>query len=107
MPDWVVYSLPDGLWMSSYLLLMYVLWYKNTSWERFVFPMLLPIFMNVTEVLQGLGLFPGTFDIYDIMCYDIPVVIFILKYYYEKKNSIYDFCLNNRNVSVNGSGFGR
>lgn len=25
LPNWVIYSLPDGLWMGAYLLLMYML----------------------------------------------------------------------------------
>lgn len=102
MPGWVIYSLPDGLWMASYLLLMCVLWYRETSWAAFLFPMLLPLFMNVTEFLQGLGMFPGTFDAVDLICYDIPVFIFVLKYIYERKNSIACFCRDNRVLPFGG-----
>ena len=103
LPDWVVYSLPDGLWMSSYIILTAQLWHKNYSNEALALPLTLPLFVNVSELMQALGLFPGTFDINDIVCYDIPVIIYILKFVYEKNNSIIHFCPDNGNVSVNGS----
>ena len=103
LPNWVIYSLPDGLWMGAYLLLMYMLWYKITTWDALAFPLVLPLFMNITEVLQGFDLFPGTFDIIDMLCYDIPVIVYILNYIYEKKYSINCFCHNNRGIPVNGS----
>lgn len=103
LPDWGIYSLPDGLWMCAYLLLMYVLWYKKTTRDALAFPLMLPLFMNITEILQGFNLFPGTFDIVDILCYDIPVIVYILNYIYEKKYSINCFCHNNRRIPVDGS----
>lgn len=55
---------------------------------------MLPLFMNITEILQGFNLFPGTFDIVDILCYDIPVIVYILNYIYGHENEMYNVGLN-------------
>lgn len=87
LPDWVVYSLPDGLWMLSYLLIMKVIWYKKATKQALVLPLILPCFMNLTEILQAINYFPGTFDYLDLICYNIPVIIYLILYAYERKTS--------------------
>ena len=77
LPDWAAFSLPDGLWMFSYLLFMKAIWYKNTTIQALVFPLILPLIANTTELLQGINCFPGTFDYLDIICYNIPVIIYL------------------------------
>lgn len=37
----------------------------------------LPISAVVLEFMQLFGLCPGTFDIYDVVCYVIPIIIFV------------------------------
>ena len=101
LPDWIIYSLPDGLWLFSYLLIMKAIWYKKTTKQALVLPLILPIFMNLTEILQGLNCFPGTFDLLDVICYDIPVIIYLIFYAYERKNSFSSLCSSNRSFLDN------
>lgn len=36
MPSWIVYSLPDGLWMFSFILFMMIIWdFKTTGLASF------------------------------------------------------------------------
>jgi len=65
---WVVYSLPDGLWLFSYILLMGCIWNFNLKRSFYAsFPL---AFIAIgSELLQILGWVPGTFDVVDLLCY--------------------------------------
>lgn len=77
LPPFFVNSIPAGLWTVSYLILMYcnTRFYEKKTRMHLALP--LPISMVVLEFLQLVGLCPGTFDIYDILCYIIPLIVFI------------------------------
>ena len=78
MPEFIVYSLPGGLWTTSYLLMMFLLTKYHTCRMRLLLALPLPILTIVEEFMQLLGWCPGTFDIDDIICYIVPLSIFIL-----------------------------
>lgn len=77
LPSFVINSLPAGLWTASYLILMY----SNTKYQkrttRLLLSLPLPLSAIVFEFMQLYSLFPGTFDIYDLICYVIPLAIYI------------------------------
>ena len=98
--EWVKYSLPDGLWMTSYLLIMITIWYRDQTKLSLTLSLLLPIFINLSEILQLFHVFKGTFDPVDLICYDIPTITYIIYYYYEKKNSNSSVCPDDRTISV-------
>lgn len=75
--DWIKYSLPDGLWILSYLLLINALWGKSKSHLQYFWLLILPLTAVCTEIMQSLNLLYGTFDIVDIYCYLLPLLIFI------------------------------
>lgn len=100
IPEWIKFCLPDGLWMASYMLLMVAIWLHEQTRRSLVLSLLLPIFINASEILQFFHLTKGTFDPIDLLCYDIPVTIYIIHYYYEKKNSTFSVRPDNRSVSV-------
>lgn len=77
LPDFVVYSLPAGLWTASYLMAMYLCTTQLNKKMRLSLALPLPISAVVLEVLQQFGLCPGIFDICDLLCYIIPIVIFV------------------------------
>lgn len=79
-------SLPDGLWMSAYLLSMKAIWLQEHNKNILFITLLLPFIAILTEILQYYSLFPGCFDWYDITNYTIPVIIYLISYYYEQKN---------------------
>lgn len=65
---WIVYSLPDGLWLLSYVLLMGSIW--NFNLKRSLYASAPLAFIAVgSELLQIPGWVPGTFDVADLFCY--------------------------------------
>ena len=81
-PNWIFYSLPDGLWVYSFSSAILILWDgKLNIW------LLIPLLSGVfTEIAQGLYLFPGTFDIIDLFLAIIGLIlsIIIINYKFKK-----------------------
>lgn len=77
LPDFMVYSLPAGLWTASYLMAMYLCTKQLNKKMRLSLALPLPISAVVLEFMQQFGLCPGIFDICDLLCYIIPIVIFV------------------------------
>ena len=76
-PDFIIYSLPAGLWTASYLMMMYLITKGYTRKSRLKLALPLPIIAIVLEFMQLLGLCIGTFDVYDLICYIIPLIVFV------------------------------
>lgn len=76
-PDFIIYSLPAGLWIASYLMMMYLTTKGYTRKSRLMLALPLPITAIVLEFMQLLGLYIGTFDAYDLICYTIPLIFFV------------------------------
>lgn len=77
LPNFVVYSLPAGLWTASYLMAMYMMTKHCTRRTRLSLSLPLPISAIASEFMQLFDLCPGTFDVDDLICYIIPIVIFL------------------------------
>ena len=77
LPSFIVNSLPAGLWTASYLLMMYITTKFHTRRIRLMLALPLPISAIALEFMQLLGWCPGTFDIYDLICYIVPLFVFI------------------------------
>jgi len=93
LPNWFLYSLPDGLWLFSYLTVLLVIWDNTISKQNIQWFFLVPILAIFSEIGQLSGIVPGTFDITDLLFYlggsILPILIFTnLKTitYYEKNN---------------------
>lgn len=77
LPDFVIYSLPAGLWTASYLLAMYLTTRYQSKKIRLMLALPLPISAILLEFMQLFGWCPGTFDIYDLICYIVPLIVFV------------------------------
>lgn len=77
LPSFIVYSLPAGLWTASYLMMMHVSTKTYTKKVRLMLSLPLPLSALVLEIMQLVGWCPGTFDIYDLICYIIPLIVFV------------------------------
>ncbi len=66
VPQWVVYSLPGGLWAFAYALLITAIWSGSKSWLKYFWMVSIPILVLGYEILQLAGIIPGTFCIQDI-----------------------------------------
>lgn len=82
--DWIKYSLPDGLWLFSYMFLIDTIWEGKILLSYYFFLWALPTIAVVSEVLQVFGWLPGVFDILDLVCYVGAVVIFLILKYFLK-----------------------
>lgn len=77
LPSFMINSLPAGLWTASYLLMMYITTKFHTRRIRLMLALPLPIASIVLEFMQLWGWCPGTFDIYDLICYIVPLCVFV------------------------------
>lgn len=78
LPEWCYYALPDGLWLLSYILLIYIIWDSHT-WKSIIWIYALPTIAITSELIQLLDSRFGTFDIMDVICYMGAILLFELK----------------------------
>ncbi len=69
MPEWFVYSLPNGLWAYSFMFFMSFIWGDVKSMSKTFFIVLVVILTVGSELGQLLGLVPGTFCLADMLFY--------------------------------------
>ncbi|MGV0936306.1 hypothetical protein [Empedobacter falsenii] len=69
----IIFSLPDGLWLFSFVNLILLINYKS---KNLIYYLLLPISLSfLPEILQFFNLFSGTFDYFDLL-YCIVALMF-------------------------------
>lgn len=73
--EFVVYSLPGGLWAASYILLVVSLLERAMRWQRMMVASIIPLAGICSELMQQAGLLPGVFDTADLVCYAVPLII--------------------------------
>ena len=80
IPHWFLYSLPDGLWIFSYISLILYIWQNSVSFKNISWILIIPILAIGSEIGQLLGLVSGTFDFADLVFYilgmTLPFIIF-------------------------------
>lgn len=79
LPDLVVDSLPGGLWALGYILVIDSIFSHQSRSTRIVWASVIPLLGVCSEVLQGVGLLPGVFDLWDLVCYALPFIIFVTR----------------------------
>jgi len=90
LPDWFLFSLPDGLWLFSYTSLVLLIWKNKINRENFFWIAIIPIFIILSEFGQLLNIVPGTFDLVDILLYSLGAILPILIFteYFNFKTKI-------------------
>ena len=80
LPNWFLYSLPDGLWICSYLSVLLVVWDNVISKHNIHWLLLVPMIAIFSEIGQLFKIVPGTFDILDLIFYlggtVLPILVF-------------------------------
>lgn len=76
LPDWILYSLPDGLWLLSYILIIQTIFPYNTH-KQFLYGGLAFLISCTIEVFQFLSIVPGTGDWRDFIAYSLPITYLI------------------------------
>lgn len=67
LPEWFIYSLPNGLWALSYSLIITAIWCNSKSRVKFFWMASIPVLVFGFEVFQYLEILNGTFCILDIV----------------------------------------
>lgn len=75
LPDWLLYSLPDGLWVFSYVSLLLYFWKGEIKSQNFIWFFFIPIFAVLSEFMQLLDVVSGTFDYVDLLFYFLGLII--------------------------------
>lgn len=75
--DWIRYSLPDGLYCASYLLIIDAIWHHEKGKVKILVLSIVPFVTIGSEILQFFGIVKGTFDIVDLLFYVMPVLIYM------------------------------
>ena len=79
-----LYSLPDGLWLASYIIVVNSIVSKNNKHNLLFWSFLLPFIAVIFELLQIPGIIPGVFDVFDLICYITPLIIYLIYLKHEK-----------------------
>ena len=79
LPDVFVNSLPGGLWALGYILVIDSIFSHQSRSTRIVWASVIPLLGVCSEVLQGVGLLPGVFSSWDLICYVLPFIIFVTR----------------------------
>lgn len=86
LPDWFLYSLPDGLWLFSYVSFLLVVWGNVISKHNIHWVILVPLIAIFSELGQLIKVIPGTFDVVDLCSYVLGAVLPILIFANLKTN---------------------
>ena len=66
LPIWVKFSLPDCLWVYSFTSAIIILWQNDFNIGKYF--LLFPVVLGcLVELAQLIKIFPGTFDIVDLL----------------------------------------
>ena len=71
------FSLPDGMYCAAYILMIDAIWHNDKGIIKDFIISLIPIVAISSEIFQCFGLFKGTFDVYDLICYAVPPLIYM------------------------------
>lgn len=90
IPDWILLSLPDGLWLFSYVCLMLCIWGNSITIKNFFWITIIPTIAIASEIAQYFKLLQGTFDPLDLLLYalggTLPLIIFKNSINYKLKS---------------------
>lgn len=67
--DWILFSLPDGLWLFSYMSVTLYIWKGKISLSNIFWILFIPLIAISSEIGQYFQIIPGTFDSIDIIMY--------------------------------------
>ncbi len=77
--NWIIYSMPNGLWLLSFSFLMLLTWGNKLSIYALYWTLFLLVIALLSEVMQFFQIIYGVFDIADIVAYILgflPVLLY-------------------------------
>ena len=76
--EFVMFCLPDGLWTLGYILIIDRILLADPLRRRLLMASVIPLLGTLSELLQYMGLMPGTFDEFDLFCYVMPYLSYLV-----------------------------
>ena len=73
VPSWMLYNLPDGIWLFAYSILIGCIWNFKIR-DCWMFILVMPFICIPHEFLQGLGIMHGTYDPSDVLAYLLAII---------------------------------
>ena len=73
VPSWMLYNLPDGIWLFAYSILIGSFWNFKIK-DCWMFILVMPSICIPHEILQGLGIMHGTYDPSDVLAYMLAII---------------------------------
>jgi len=81
LPQWIIFSLPDALWVFAFTNMMIIIWNHEISRQSFFWIISAPFIGIFSEIGQALGFVPGTYDSVDLLfiliASALPFIIYI------------------------------
>lgn len=81
LPDWMVYSLPNGLWAFAYTIIVLRIWKGSNSIMKYFWFLSIPVLVFGFELLQATGNLQGTFCWIDMLWGAIGITLGLLATY--------------------------
>ena len=75
IPEWAIYSLPNGLWAYSFMFFISFIWGEIKSSSKAFFIALVVLLSLGSEIGQLFSLVPGSFCLTDIFLYSLGLLI--------------------------------
>ena len=73
--NYVVFSAPFGMWVISFCCFIGAIWHKDSSVAAIIWRLFVPAIAISSELLQFLGLLPGTYDTSDLLVLIVSTII--------------------------------
>lgn len=77
VPKWIIYSLPDALWLMSFGLFLQLIWKNETKRNRLIWTVIPCTIAVLMELFQATYLVSGTFDLVDLLIYLLTTLLLI------------------------------
>ena len=73
--EYFIYSTPFGMWVVSFCCFIGAIWHKDISIEAIIWRLFAPAIAISSELLQFVGVIPGTFDTNDLLVLIVSTII--------------------------------
>ena len=81
LPEWLIFNVPDGLWLYSFLMWLILIWQHEKGIEPFVWYGFLILGAIGSEFMQKFSVIQGTYDSNDIYAYFLTILLCAKNYY--------------------------
>ena len=72
---YIIFSAPFGLWVISFCCFIGAIWHKDNSLPAIILRLFVPVIAISSELLQFVGLLPGTYDTDDLLVLIFATII--------------------------------